>query len=208
MRYLPAALILMNCILGLQTISASTNNAPEDPYLWLEDVTGEKALNWVRQQNAVSTKELEASGDFQPLRQRLLSILDSKERIPVASKHGQFLYNFWRDEKNVRGLWRRTTLEEYKKDKPRWETVLDLDQLAAREKENWVWKGALVIEPDDDLALVRLSRGGADASVTREFDLKSINFVQDGFVLPEAKSRVAWRNRNALYVATDFGPVH
>jgi prolyl oligopeptidase len=189
------------------SIASSTNNSSaDDPYLWLEDVTGEKALSWVREQNAVSTRELEALPEFERMRKRLLSILDSKERIPMVSKHGEFLYNFWRDEKNVRGLWRRTTLDEYKKKEPKWETVLDLDQLAATEKENWVWKGATIIEPDDDLALVHLSRGGADASVVREFDLKAVKFVSDGFRLPEAKSRVAWRNRNTVYVGTDFGP--
>ena len=91
---------------------------PDDPYLWLEDVTGERALTWARAQNALSTKELEASPDFEPMRKRLLSILDSKERIPYVSKHGAWCYNFWRDEKNVRGLWRRTSLEEYKKAQP------------------------------------------------------------------------------------------
>jgi prolyl oligopeptidase len=194
---------------GLNSARGSSTNeaaSADDPYLWLEDVTGEKALDWVRQQNAVSTRELEAIDGFEPLRKRLLSILDSKERIPFVNKHGEFLYNFWRDAKNRRGLWRRTTLSEYKKEQPKWETVLDLDKLAANEKENWVWKGATVIEPDDDLALVRLSRGGADASVAREFDLKSKTFVAEGFQLPEAKSRVAWRNRDTLYVGTDFGP--
>ena len=187
-------------------VSAMKNHNAPDPYLWLEDVTGEKALDWVRAQNAVSTKELEASPDFAPMRARLLAILDSKERIPFVSKRGKFFYNFWRDQKNVRGLLRRTTLDEFKKPEPAWETVLDLDQLAAAEKENWVWHGYNVLEPDYDRCLVALSRGGADASVQREFDLLKKEFVADGFKLPEAKSRVDWRNRDTLYVATDYGP--
>ncbi len=177
-----------------------------DPYLWLEDVTGERALEWVRAQNALSTKELEASPNFEPIRKRLLSILDSKERIPYVSKHGAWCYNFWRDDKNVRGLWRRTSLAEFKKPQPAWETVLDLDQLAAAEKENWVWKGARLLYPTYDRCLLSLSRGGADATVVREFDLTTKEFVTNGFYLPEAKSHVAWRNRDTLYVATDFGP--
>jgi len=177
----------------------------DDPYLWLEDVTGEKSLDWARQQNAVSQREIEASPDFEPIRQRLLAILDSKERIPFVAKHGAFFYNIWRDQKNVRGLWRRTTLEEYKKSEPAWETVLDLDQLATAEHENWVWHGANVLEPDYDRCLISLSRGGADAVVVREFDLNRKEFVAAGFTLPEAKSRVDWRNRDALYVGTDFG---
>jgi prolyl oligopeptidase len=177
-----------------------------DPYLWLEDVTADKSLDWVRQQNAKSTGELTARPDFEPTRRRILEILDSKERIPMASKHGRYVYNFWRDQKNVRGLWRRTSLQDYRQASPAWETVLDLDELATSEKENWVWKGALVLEPDFDRSLLLLSRGGADATVVREFDLNRKQFVADGFTLKEAKTRVAWRNRDALYVGTDFGP--
>jgi prolyl oligopeptidase len=183
---------------------ASTDTSP-DPYLWLEDVTGDKALDWVRQQNALSTRELEASPDFEPIRQRLLAIFNSKERIPTVVQYGTYLYNFWRDEQNVRGLWRRTTLAEYRKPSPAWETVLDVDELATKEKENWVWHGASVLEPEKDLCLIELSRGGADATVVREFDLTRKEFVTDGFTLAEAKNNVDWRNRNTLYVGTDFG---
>lgn len=187
------------------TLSQTNAPAAEDPYLWLEDVGGERALAWVREHNAASTRELAAVGDFAKLRQRLLSIYESNERIPGVTKHGEYFYNFWRDERQVRGVWRRTTLVEYRKAQPAWEVVLDLDQLARDEKENWVWKGADVLRPSHDRALLFLSRGGADAAVTREFDLVKKEFVVDGFVLPEAKSRVAWRERDALYVGTDFG---
>ena len=178
----------------------------EDPYLWLEEVTGQRALAWVREQNAVSTKELESSPAFGPIRDRLLSIMDSKERIPYVSKHGAYYYNFWRDANNPRGLWRRTSLAEFKKAQPSWEIVLDLDKLSAAEKENWVWKGYDVLYPTYDRCLVFLSRGGADAMVVREFDLNRLEFIKDGFALPEAKSEVAWRDRDAVYVGTDFGP--
>ena len=143
----------------------STNN--DDPYLWLENVSGDKALDWVRQQNTASTGKLESSPGFAALQDRLLTILNSRERIPSVAKHGIFYYNFWRDDKNVRGLWRRTTLEEYKKANPAWETVLDLDQLAAREMQNWVWHGYEILEPEYDRCLINLSRGGADAGSVR-----------------------------------------
>src|ERR1051325_4457961 len=151
--------------------SSTTAASANDPYFWLEEVTGERALTWVKEQNAQSTHELEASPEFEPIRQRLLAILDSKERIPYVAKHGSYYYNFWRDQNNVRGLWRRTTLDEYKKPNPNWEVVLDLDKLAAAEKENWVWNGYDVLFPSYDRCLVSLSRGGADAVVAREFDL-------------------------------------
>jgi prolyl oligopeptidase len=191
---------------NLATPHLATAGASDDPYQWLEEVTSERALNWVRSQNAVSTNELQSSPEFEPIRKRLLSILDSKDRIPYVTKHGPWYYNFWRDDKNVRGLWRRTTLEEFKKLSPAWETVLDLDKLGAEEKENWVWKEYDILYPTYDRCLVFLSRGGADAIVVREFDLTAKEFVKAGFYLPEAKTGVAWRNRDTLYVGTDFGP--
>jgi len=179
---------------------------PSDPHLWLEDVGGEKALAWVKEQNAASTGPITAAEGFDQLRTRLLDILNSNARIPPIAKAGPYFYNFWRDAKNRKGLWRRTTLDEYRKADPAWETVLDLDQLADAEKENWVWKGASFLEPDYQRVLLSLSRGGADAVVVREFDVRTKEFVADGFVLPESKSRVAWRGPDSLFVATNFGP--
>ena len=178
----------------------------DDLNLWLEDVGGDRPLAWVREQNDVTLRELASAPGFDPLRQRLLAIYESRERIPTVTKHGALYYNFWRDEKQIRGVWRRTTLEEYRKAEPAWEIVLDLDKLAGEEKENWVWKGADILRPNHDRALFFLSRGGADAAVMREFDLVKKEFVADGFALPEAKSRVAWRHRDAIYVGSDFGP--
>ncbi len=160
----------------------------DDPNLWLEDVAGERSLQWVRAQNALSTGQLEAAPGFAALEERLLRILNSRERIPFVAKHGRYYYNFWRDDKNVRGLWRRTTLEEYKKPSPAWETVLDLDQLAAAENENWVWHGYNVLQPRCDRCLVELSRGGADAAVLREFDLTRRQFTPPaGFPFPRPR---------------------
>src|SRR5215210_963110 len=152
----------------------------KDPYQWLEDVTGEKALAWVKERNAKSTGELAQGPEFKALEGRLLKILDAKDRIPFIDKEGPWYYNFWRDEKNKRGLWRRTTLEEYRKDKPDWEIVLDLDALGKEEKENWVWGGANFLQPKYERCLVSLSRGGADARVVREFDVVKKEFVKDG----------------------------
>jgi prolyl oligopeptidase len=177
-----------------------------DPNLWLEEVTGEKALAWVKERNAQSTGELTEGEAFAALKDRLLKILDSDDRIPFVNKAGEHWYNFWRDAKHPRGVWRRTTLDEYRKAKPAWEVVLDLDALAKDEKENWVWKGASLLKPSYDRCLLLLSRGGADATVVREFDLKTKSFVKDGFTLPEAKSQVSWRGRDSVFVGTNFGP--
>jgi prolyl oligopeptidase len=187
-------------------LAAPVRAGEGDPFLWLEDVTGKKALEWVKKRDGECTAELTKTEAFKALEKRLLDILDSDQRIPFVSKAGPHYYNFWRDAKNKRGLWRRTTLEEYRKEKPKWEVVLDLDALASAEKENWVWKGASILKPSYDRCLVNLSRGGADATVVREFDLKGKAFVKDGFTLPEAKSRVAWRGPDSVFVGTDFGP--
>ncbi len=180
--------------------------ASDDPYLWLEDVTGDKALEWVKAQNAKSQGELEASPGFTELRDRLLAIYDSKAKIPYVAVQGKWLYNFWRDDVNPRGLWRRTTLAEYKKKAPKWETVLDLDALGKAENTSWVWKGSNCLYPDYTRCLLTLSRGGSDASVVREFDTAKKAFIDDGFTLPEAKSNVAWKDLDTIYVGTDFGP--
>ena len=200
-RLLPIALALF---IPLMTLAETS--APDDPYLWLEDVTGAKALDWVKQQDARSRSEIESRPEFKPIHERLLEIYNSHDRIPYATKRGEWLYNFWQDEKNPRGLWRRTTLAEYRKDQPQWETVLDIDALDKAENTNWVYKGANCLFPDYDRCLVSLSHGGADAVEIREFDLKTKSFVKDGFLLPESKGGVDWRDRDTLYIARDFGP--
>jgi prolyl oligopeptidase len=199
-------LLIGTLALMLGTTIQSGGGEPNDPFQWLEDVTGEKPLAWVKERNAESTGELTGSDQFQKLERRILEILDSDARIPAIQKIGPYYYNFWRDAKNPRGLWRRTTLGEYRKPKPDWEIVLDLDALGKEEKVNWVWHGAEPLKPEYKLALVSLSRGGADASVVREFDLSTNAFVKDGYTLPEAKSQVAWRDSDSVFVGTDFGP--
>ena len=178
----------------------------DDAYLWLEDVTGDKPLAWVKERNAESQPELEGKPQFREIHERLLAIYNSKERIPGVVKRGAWLYNFWQDEKDPRGIWRRTTLEEYRKKEPAWEMVLDVGKLGAEEKEKWVWKGSTCLYPDYTRCLVSLSRGGADAVEIREFDTVKKEFVKGGFVLPESKGDVSWRDIDTLYIARDFGP--
>ncbi|HLU13342.1 MAG TPA: prolyl oligopeptidase family serine peptidase [Arenimonas sp.] len=177
----------------------------DDPYLWLEDVEGDEALDWVRARNAESEAAIASAPGFQQLRSDLLAILDSDARIPFVSKMGGHYYNFWQDQKNPQGVWRRTTLEEYRKDEPAWEVLLDLDALGKAEEVNWVWKGASCLRPEYRRCLLALSRGGADATVTREFDLVDKAFVEGGFERPEAKGSLGWIDQDTVYVSTDFG---
>jgi prolyl oligopeptidase len=182
------------------------DGASADANLWLEDIDGAKQLDWVKQQNARTVQKYAQTPEFRQLDARILEVLDSNERIPFVGKIGEHYYNFWRDKDHPKGLWRRTSLAEFRKDQPAWETVIDLDALAKAENENWVWHGAQCLKPDYQRCMVLLSRGGADANVAREFDLPGKHFVPDGFALPEAKTEVSWKDRDTLYVATDFGP--
>lgn len=185
--------------------AAGPQRAAADPYLWLENVMDKKALDWVRQRNAATRLELGGQSPFNPMHTRLKSLFKSRERIPYVQKYGNYYYNFWRDSRHVRGIWRRTTLAEFQLPMPSWDVVIDLDRLASDEHENWVWVGADCLYPDAERCLVSLSRGGGDAHVVREYDMAQRRFVSDGFVLPEAKGCAAWIDADTIFVATDFG---
>ncbi|MFN4115867.1 MAG: prolyl oligopeptidase family serine peptidase [Inhella sp.] len=185
--------------------SASVQANDQDPYLWLEDVSGDRAMAWVKARNAETEAVLKSRPDFQGLRQELLEGLNARDRIPGISRMGAHVYNLWQDDKNRRGLWRRTTLAEYAKPEPVWETVLDLDQLGKDEAKSWVFSGASCLAPSYRRCLLSLSPGGSDAVVVREFDTVDKRFVAGGFELPEAKTQVEWRTENQIWVGTDFG---
>ncbi len=180
--------------------------ADDDPYLWLEEVTGDEALAWVRDRSKEAVAELAASERYAAIKAEVLDALDAEDRIPYVVRRGEFLYNFWRDAAHPKGLWRRTTLDDYRRPEPDWDVLIDVDALAAAEDENWVWHGAAVLRPAYEKALVDLSRGGADATVVREFDMTTRAFVDGGFTLPEAKSDVGWVDDDTIFVGTDIGP--
>ncbi len=197
---------MKNLVVAAIALLSLSAVAQEDPYLWLEDVTGQKPLEWVKAQNARSTPLIEATPGFAPMQARMLDILTSRERIPEVVKRGEYLYNFWKDASYPRGLLRRTTLDEYRKASPQWETVLNLTQLATDEKEAWDYKGIDCLVPEYRRCLISLSRGGADAVEVREFDMVGKHFVSDGFRLTESKQWVTWADADTLYVARDYGP--
>ena len=175
-----------------------------DPNLWLEDIDGTKALDWVKAHDKATLSILEKYPDFKKIQKKNEEILDSKERIADPSIVGSYVYNFWQDSKNERGIWRRTKLEDYLV-KPKWETVLDIDELSKADNAKWVFKGANFLYPSFERCILSLSKGGGDAVVKKEFDLVKKEFVHDGFDLPAAKGSVTWKDHNALYVSTDFG---
>ena len=183
----------------------------DDPFLWLEDVEGERALAWVEAQNDATAAELRASPLYDALYQDALAVVTSDDRIPYPDLRGDHVYNLWTDARNPRGLWRRAALADYLAGDPDWETVLDVDALGAAEGVNWSWAGATCLPPETSAeaatrCLVRLSRGGADATEVREFDTAARQFVEGGFRMPEAKSSAAWIDADRLLVSTDWGP--
>ncbi|WP_262491052.1 prolyl oligopeptidase family serine peptidase [Mycobacterium simiae] len=176
----------------------------DDPYLWLEDIGGDNALDWVRARNDLTTAEF-GGEQFEAMRAEALEVLDTDARIPYVVRRGEHLYNFWRDGANPRGLWRRTTLDSYRTASPEWDVLIDVDELGRLDGQKWVWAGAGVIEPDYTRALVGLSPGGSDASIVREFDMLTRQFVVGGFELAAAKSQITWADPDTVLVGTDFG---
>jgi prolyl oligopeptidase len=204
MRRLSFALTIAASMLG--SAAPSEAQVQDDPYIWLEDVYGAKPMAWVEQHNLRTTTALEADPRYQRFYNQALDIAQAKDRIAVGSFIGGQVYNFWQDADHVRGIWRRSSIASYSTGKPDWETVIDLDALAASEKANWVWKGAQCSRPLERRCLVHLSDGGEDAVTVREFDLKTGKFVKGGFFLPKGKQDVSWENENSLLVAREWKP--
>lgn len=178
----------------------------EDPFIWLEDVEGEDALAWAAEQNALSIPRLQGDPRFAAIRDAIETVLTSDDRIPAPGLVDGQVYNFWQDDEHIRGLLRRTSLDSYRSENPQWETVIDIDLLATVEDANWVYKGRTCLPGDPSRCLLRLSDGGKDAVVLREFDLENKNFVDGGFSVEEAKTNVDWVDANTLIIGTDFGP--
>lgn len=178
-----------------------------DPWLWLEEVEGERAMAWVREHNERSLAVLQGDPRYETLHAQALEIVQSRDRIPSPGfNHDGTIDNFWQDATHVRGVWRRTTLDSYRTEAPVWETILDFDALAAAEGANWVYKGATCLPPDETRCLVSLSNGGKDAVTIREFDVATRSWVEGGFNLPESKGGASWIDRDTLMVSRDFGP--
>ncbi len=198
------ALVMLSIAAAAAGIGGAKAATTNDPYLWLEDVSSPKALQWVEAQNSKSTAKLEADPRYKQFYSQALDIAQAEDRIPVGEFIGGEIYNFWQDKDHVRGIWRRASIESYSSGKPQWETVLDLDALAASEKANWVWKGAQCSRPAERRCLINLSDGGEDAVTIREFDLPNKSFVKGGFVLPKGKQTAAWENDNVLLVSREW----
>ena len=191
--------------LFLFSLNQSVISSNLDPYLWLEEVEGKKSLAWVEEQNEETFTRYTKSNAFKEKYERIKKELNDDERIPSAYYQNGEMYNFWRDEKNVRGVWRKTSFKSYLKDEPIWENILDIDQLANDEGINWLYKGADCLAPEYKRCLIRLSDGGTDAVTIREFDLEEKKFVKDGFNTYPSKQNASWINEDQILIGADFG---
>ena len=206
------ALLLSTALLALS--AAGSHAAPEpagwtppaDPYVWLEEVNGEKAMGWVRAENARTIGVLEKDPRFEGLYADALKIAEAKDKIPTPRILDGRIFNLWQDADHVQGLWRTTSFADYAKAAPSWTTVLDLDALSKSDGKHWVWEGADCLEPAQQDCMVSLSDGGEDAVTAREFDLRTGAFVTSGFDLPASKQDVTWADKDHLLVARDWGP--
>jgi prolyl oligopeptidase len=195
------------CLLTAPAAAAAmTPDSAKDPNLWLEAVSSPAAMDWVKGQNARSLGVLQGDPHYETFYQQALAIGQAQDRVPVPAQLNGQIFNFWQDADHVRGLWRRTTLDDFRTPTPHWAPVLDVDALAKAEHANWVWKGANCLEPEERLCLLALSDGGEDAVVQREFDAARSAFAANGFSIPHAKMDVDWESADAVLIATDWGP--
>ncbi|MFC3195354.1 prolyl oligopeptidase family protein [Marinicella sediminis] len=191
----------------LLAFNVMAKDTMEDPFIWLEDVDAEKSMNWVYQHNQQTADQYKADPLYQELYDQALSTLNNQSRIPSVSQRGDWVYNYWKDDNNPRGIYRRAKLKDFNsKEDPDWQTVLDMDLYNEQHEGNWVYKGMSCLAPKYRKCLAYLSPGGGDAVEMHEFDMKKKTFVTDGFNLPKSKMRVTWRDEDHLYVGTDFGP--
>lgn len=186
------------------TTKAQLSNEAGDPFRWLEDRTSERSLDWVHRQNEITVGELQGDPSYQPMFQTALDLMTAEDNIAVGNAIAGHVYNFWQDKANALGLWRRTTVASYKTEKPEWETILDFDQLAAKEGIKWVFSGANRLYPEFSRCLLSMSPDGGDASEMREFDIETKSFIEDGFRAPASKSGFGWLDKDTVIVSAAF----
>jgi prolyl oligopeptidase len=186
-------------------IAAQQPSEPADKYLWLEDVSSERSMAWVKAENERSANVLENDPHYAGLEAAGLKVMESPDRLPIPSINGADVYNTWQDDKHVMGILRRTSLADYLAAQPHWRTLLDYDALGKQDNQKWVGNGRICLYPGNQLCLVALSAGGEDAVTLREFDLTTGKFVEGGFLLPRSKQDVAWVDKDSLLVSRDWG---
>ena len=198
-------LIFPITLLTIIAMSSKLNAQTEDPYIWLEEVESKKYMDWVLNQNKITADRISQLPGFDSMKEQYISSYNDKDKIIYPGVVGDYMYNFWKDEDHVRGIWRRMKREDYLQNKTNWELVLDIDELSKADGKNWVFHGAVWFAPKFEMCLVKLSDGGTDEDIAREFNVKTKTFVNGGFELPSSKGSVDWINENEIIMSREFG---
>ena len=205
-RGMGAAGLALMMVGAMSTMAQGPAGEQPDKYTWLEDIHGDKPMEWVKAENARTAAVMEKQPVFADLDAQALKVLDSPDKLPAPEFRDGMVYNTWRDKDHVRGIVRRATLESYLTDDPKWETVIDYDALGKQDKQSWVGHGLDCLMPQERHCMVALSVGGEDAATMREFNLQEGQFVEGGFVSPRGKQRIAWLDEDTLLIGRDWGP--
>ena len=180
--------------------------APTDSYLWLEEILSQESLDWVKTQNDQTEALFKSNPHYEKIKQALIGAATNQDKMPSIAYRNGWFYNFWQDDTNVKGIWRRVPVEHYTAKGIPWETLMDLDALSLAEGKDWIWGGSNGFYPTFERFMISLSIGGSDAKVVREWDLETKSFVEDGFIVPEGKNTVNWISFNEILVSANFGP--
>lgn len=161
---------------------AEEQQLPSDPFDWLEEVQSKRSLDWVSAQTASTVAELTKLPQYPALYADIRRVFDLPDVIAYPQIAGDRIYNLQQDSDHRRGLWRRSSWDDYLRGVPKWETILDLDSLAVADGIPWTLERADCLEPENRLCLLELNRDGSDSTeifgldvVTRKFVTLEIN---------------------------------
>lgn len=198
---------MTKCTLMLLTLLVTSQpiHAQQDKYQWLEDIDGQKSLDFVNTQNKATIEKLSKEKDYKSIYDKSLEIYNSSDRIAYPNIKGKYVYNFWKDKYHERGIWRRCLLANYTNGKFDWETLIDIDEMSKKDNIKWVYKGSEGLYPSYKRFLISLSNGGGDAVFIKEFDADKKQFVENGFNIDESKGSASYVDENTISVSSNFG---
>ena len=206
-RALLSSALAVVCLALTGAAFHAQSQSSEDKYIWLEDVNSPRAMEWVKAENARSAKILEADPRFATWQEEALKVSADPNRLPMPDLRGNDVYNFWNDEKNVRGLLpqnhdrRLRQSESALADRPRHRCTRQ-----GGKPELGFSRRVRCLYPGDEYCIFDLSVGGEDASTSREFDLKSGKFVDGGFVSPRSKQNATGRIKTPCWSGVTGAP--
>lgn len=206
--WLRQAMVAVLCIYAAGSVEGAEEPAlPEsvDPFSWLEERDGRRALAWVEAQNERTLKHFRSQRRYAQYYKEALQIAAGEEAIPGNVRgeiSGGWFYDLWQGTAHPRGIWRRTTVESLARGESQWETLIDLDDLSRDEGKNWDFRYSVCSPHNEARCLLVLTEGGRATSTFREFDTSSRTFVEKGFRVADATTMAVWKDADTLWVST------